>query len=267
MAEKLFEKHAKENSLSAHASSAGLIAFCGDTASDNSQAVMKELGLSLENHRSKKLTLYDLQENDFIVPMTASIASFLSDYCKEKVIAPKKSISDPYGKDIEEYRKCRDEIDAFIKEIIEIIKDTDISPMKKEDVFEISIIEKECFSKPWSKEAIEAELQNETAYFFIAKKLNSICGYIGMHIVIDECYIANIAVSPKWHRNGIGCALLQHAIKTAKNKNASFISLEVRKSNKAAISLYEKFGFTIRGERKNFYCDPCENALIMTKDF
>ena len=138
--------------------------------------------------------------------------------------------------------------------------------MKAEDTEAIAKIERQCFSKPWSKEGIEAELSNDKAHFFTAKKLGSVCGYIGMHIILDECYIANVAVSPKWQKSHIGSALVEKAVSVAENKGCRFVSLEVRKSNRPAISLYEKCGFIPMGERKGFYSDPVEDALIMTKE-
>ena len=88
-----------------------------------------------------------------------------------------------------------------------------------------------------------------------------------MHTVLDECYIANIAVKNKFRRRGIGEAILDSAEKEALSNNCSFISLEVRVSNAPAISLYEKRGYISQGQRKNFYSNPTENALIMTKTF
>ena len=88
-----------------------------------------------------------------------------------------------------------------------------------------------------------------------------------MHTVLDECYIANVAVRNKFRRLGIGASLLGTAEKAALYKNCSFISLEVRVSNTPAINLYEKHGYISQGQRKNFYSNPTENALIMTKTF
>lgn len=143
--------------------------------------------------------------------------------------------------------------------------DVSICKMKHGDVAFIGEIEKECFSCPWSCEAIEAELKNENAHFFCAEKDGCVLGYIGSHIVLDECYIANLAVTASARKCGIGQALIDIATKNALSLNCAFVSLEVRKSNIAAVSLYEKCGFTLCGERKNFYSQPQENALIMTK--
>ncbi len=138
--------------------------------------------------------------------------------------------------------------------------------MTKEDIPFIAELERECFSSPWTEKGLEEELSNENAVFFTAKIDGQLTGYMGMHCVLDECYIANIAVSRASRRKGIGRLLLRYAEKKAEERKCSFISLEVRVSNSAAIALYESEGYIRVGERKNFYSSPTENALIMTKN-
>ena len=139
--------------------------------------------------------------------------------------------------------------------------------MTAEHIPHLAELEKQCFSTPWTRDGILSELTNETARFFVAEFMGETAGYLGMHIVLDECYIANIAVKEKFRRMGIGNALLKKGEERAKEENCAFISLEVRVSNEKAIALYRKRGYNEMGERKNFYSDPVENALIMTKDF
>ena len=266
MAEVTFRRFAEERNLPADVKSAGLFAFTGDDATENAKKAVEEIGLNLSAHRAKKLSVYDVEECDFIVPVTKDLLGGLTGIDKSKIILPQKDISDPYGKDEKAYVECLKEICAFTEKLADTLSEIEIEPMKKEDAKAIAKIEKQCFSKPWSKEGIEAELSNETAHFFVAKKLGNVCGYIGMHIILDECYIANVAVSPKWQKSRIGYALAQKAISVAEEKECRFVSLEVRKSNTPAISLYEKCGFIPMGERKNFYSEPTENALIMTKE-
>lgn len=142
-----------------------------------------------------------------------------------------------------------------------------IKKMTHEDIPFVALIEKECFSSPWSEEGLSAELSNASAEFYVLISEGEICAYMGMHIVLDECYIANVAVKADCRRKGYGLRLVENALKIAREKSCSFITLEVRVSNKSAISLYEKCGFEALGERKNFYSSPTENALIMTKYF
>ena len=135
------------------------------------------------------------------------------------------------------------------------------------DVSAVAEIEKECFSSPWTEQGLLAETENPSAQFFVLEKDKKIAAYMGMHIILDECYIANVAVKGEFRKAGYGQRLVENAIKVSEEKNCAFISLEVRKSNLPAISLYEKCGFESQGERKDFYSAPTENALIMTKYF
>lgn len=142
-----------------------------------------------------------------------------------------------------------------------------IRKMATDDIPFVALIEKECFSSPWSEEGLKNELSNPSAEFYVLESEGHICAYMGMHIVLDECYIANVAVKNSCRRRGYGIALVKNALTAARKKSCSFISLEVRVSNKNAVTLYEKCGFERIGERKNFYSSPKENALIMTKYF
>ena len=128
-------------------------------------------------------------------------------------------------------------------------------------------IENECFSHPWSRQSIESELENKTSVFYTALEGDEVAGYIGMSTVLDEGYIFNVAVSAKHRKKGIGSALIQELVTYGKKNNFCFLTLEVRASNENARSLYSKFGFIKVGERKNYYSDPVENAVLMTKYF
>ena len=141
-----------------------------------------------------------------------------------------------------------------------------IVPMAEKHISGIALLEKECFSEPWSEEGLSSELTNSQARFFVCEEEGEVLGYMGMHIVLDECYIANVAVYPHHRRKGIGEALVKYCTDLAEKENCCFITLEVRKSNLGAIALYEKNGFLTVGERKDFYSHPKENGLIMTKE-
>ena len=130
---------------------------------------------------------------------------------------------------------------------------------------DVYIIETECFSHPWSKQSLEEELNNETSLFLVAKEENEVIGYIGMSIVIDEGYIFNVAVRESYRNKGVATALLNELVTYGKKTYFSFITLEVRENNLPAISLYSKFGFIKAGERKDYYSNPKENAILLTK--
>ena len=139
--------------------------------------------------------------------------------------------------------------------------------MKAEHIPQIALLEKECFSSPWSENALSQELENPNSYFITAIENAEVSGYIGVQEICGEAYITNIAVFEKHRGRGIGRTLLKKACDDAKSRNCDFITLEVRKSNDKAISLYLSEGFEQAGIRKNFYSSPTEDGIIYTKYF
>lgn len=141
-----------------------------------------------------------------------------------------------------------------------------IERMNTVHIPQIAILEKECFSQPWSESALADELKNENSHFLVAV-CDEVMGYIGVQEICGEAYITNVAVFENCRNLGIGRALLRAACVGAKNRNCEFITLEVRESNLPAIALYESEGFEKAGIRKNFYSSPTENGVIYTKYF
>ncbi len=140
-----------------------------------------------------------------------------------------------------------------------------IAPLAREDVPELAKIERECFSDPWSEDALLYEVDNGSAEFLCAKLNGHVAGYIGLHHVLDEGYIANIAVTGAFRRMGVASALLDSILETAGRLGLAFLSLEVRVSNAPAQALYRKYGFAQAGLRRGYYEHPKEDALIMTR--
>lgn len=143
----------------------------------------------------------------------------------------------------------------------------EILRMTKEDVQEVWEVDKQCFASPWSEKSFYDEMSNKLAVYFIARKNGECVGYAGFWNVSGEGGITNVAVLPKYRRLGIGGQLIARMIKAASELNLDLLTLEVRKSNRIAQSLYEKYGFKIIGERKRYYSDNGEDAWIMTKSF
>ena len=143
--------------------------------------------------------------------------------------------------------------------------DFKICIMEKADVPAVAELERECFSSPWSENALLDALESEVSLFLAAKSRTDIVGYIGISVILDEAYVSNIAVTKTVRRRGVGKALLGEAERLCRERGCSFLSLEVRESNLSAVSLYESCGFSVCGKRKNFYTHPREDALIMTK--
>lgn len=140
-----------------------------------------------------------------------------------------------------------------------------IAPMNLETVEAVEGLERECFDNPWSLDSLAEELSNPLAVFRTAQVDGNVVGYAGMHHIIDEGYITNIAVSQRFRRQGIAAALLQELLDYAEENDLAMMTLEVRPSNAAAISLYEAFDFERIGRRKEYYQNPTEDALIMTR--
>ena len=140
-------------------------------------------------------------------------------------------------------------------------------PMTAETIPSIAEIEKMCFSQPWSEAALHEELFNDTACFIAAvTEDGQVAGYAGLHCVLDEGYIANVAVRPEYRRQGVAGELLKAFLRFGQ-ANLAFLTLEVRASNEAAIALYAKYGFREVGRRKNYYDAPREDAILMTLEF
>ncbi|MBQ3258215.1 MAG: ribosomal protein S18-alanine N-acetyltransferase [Oscillospiraceae bacterium] len=128
----------------------------------------------------------------------------------------------------------------------------------------IHAIETECFSEPWSEEAIISQLIGENHVFLVALDGESVVGYVGMMYVLDEGYISNVAVTSAYRRQRIADALIDELMVRAAELELVFVTLEVRESNEPAKALYAKHGFKEVGLRKGYYTKPKENAVLMT---
>lgn len=138
-----------------------------------------------------------------------------------------------------------------------------IRRMEPEDAHEVSCIERQIFSQPWSSQGFLDALTLENTIFLVAESSGKILGYCGMYCAADEGEITNVAVD-ETHRNcGIGKMLVQQLLKEAKEAGIATVILEVRISNKSAIHVYEKMGFIIQGIRKGFYELPKEDGYVM----
>ncbi len=124
-----------------------------------------------------------------------------------------------------------------------------------------------CFAHPWSHDSLARAADDPQSLFWVATENGAVRGYIGMNYVLDEGYIYNIAVDAAYRCRGVGTALLQTLVTHCKKHGFAFVTLEVRESNAPARALYSRFGFIKVGERRNYYTDPTENAVLMTLYF
>lgn len=137
----------------------------------------------------------------------------------------------------------------------------------RSDIDGIYKIETACFSTPWSKEALLDDLEVEDKLYLVAEsEKGKIIGYAGSWLVLDEGQITNIAIHPEYRRAGYGAIMTRKLTQMLRKRGMKHIFLEVRVSNIAAQAMYRRLGFTAVGVRKEFYSDPVEDGLIMTKE-
>ncbi len=265
LAEGLFKKYLADNNINdIEVGSAGVGAFPGDEVSINSVLAAIKYGVDISGHRARNINPEHLATTDMFFCMTDSHKSVLKRHCDESKIAV-LNVPDPYGRTLEIYEECAKQLESKFPQILEMIQNKPVvREMTESDIKEIAHLEKECFSEPWSENSLREELNNETARFYMLRDSASLLGYIGANNICNEVYITNVAVNSKHRGKGYGKALVNHLIKQSELERAFFITLEVRKSNENAISLYEKCGFKNVGERKNFYSKPTEDAIIYT---
>lgn len=142
-----------------------------------------------------------------------------------------------------------------------------IVPMDRSHLKELAALERICFHTPWTEEMLAEELYNDTASYLVAEGENGrVLGYAGLHVILDEGYLDNVAVRPEARRQGVADALIGTFCRFGQ-VHLSFLTLEVRESNLPAIQLYEKHGFFAAGRRKHYYEQPREDAILMTREF
>ena len=134
------------------------------------------------------------------------------------------------------------------------------------DAAQIAQLEKLCFSEPWSERQLLETMEDPKGVLYVAVQDDDgqVLGYAGLHNIVGEGYVDNIAVFPQFRGQGIGEALTRALVEYMRCASLEFLTLEVRAGNLPAISLYEKLGFRQEGRRKNFYRHPTEDARIMT---
>ena len=139
--------------------------------------------------------------------------------------------------------------------------------MNKDHVSQIAQLEAQCFSDPWSEKSIASELENPLSLWLVAEENGQVFGYVGSQTVLDESDMMNVAVDPRFRRQGIARALIETLIAELAKMGSRCLRLEVRVSNENARALYERMGFRQLGLRKNYYHNPKEDALILGKEW
>jgi [ribosomal protein S18]-alanine N-acetyltransferase len=145
----------------------------------------------------------------------------------------------------------------------EISNEIIICPMSAADIEQIMAIERASFPLPWLEQHFLDEINSAVAFPLTAFDHDGrVVGYICPMQVLDEGHILNVAVDPACRGMGVGRLLVQRVMDDCRASGAAFVSLEVRVSNSAAISLYRQLGFAAVGQRKGYY-ENGEDALMM----
>jgi ribosomal-protein-alanine N-acetyltransferase len=138
--------------------------------------------------------------------------------------------------------------------------------MEEKDLVYVLEIENFSFSNPWRLSTFVGEINNypiSIPYVVVFRPDERVIGYIILWFIQEKVQISNFAIHPEFRRLGVGEAVLRYILAKIKREGARKVFLEVRPSNRAALSLYERMGFQILGVRKGYYRSPVEDALIM----
>ncbi len=139
-----------------------------------------------------------------------------------------------------------------------------IIPATLDDLPDLVRLEEACFSAPWTRKMLTAELTgNQFAHFLVARDAGGIIGYLCYWIVFEEVRLMNLAVVDSMRRRGIAAGLVDEALRTGLAHAATRALLEVRASNQAALALYRRFGFVEVSTRRQYYANPIEDAVLM----
>jgi ribosomal-protein-alanine N-acetyltransferase len=138
-----------------------------------------------------------------------------------------------------------------------------IRSMTEDDIPEVIAIETDTFSYPWTGEDFKRAISEPNNRYLTARADGRVAGYCGYWGVAGEGHICNVAVMKEYRGRKIGYHMMVHMIAEAMSRGITSLTLEVRRSNTAAIKLYERLGFISEGIRKDFYIMPREDAVIM----
>ena len=139
-----------------------------------------------------------------------------------------------------------------------------IAPMRTKDLKGVLRIEESVFPQPWSHRLFVEELSQRTSRAYRAAWVGrSLVGFAGQMFIDDESHVNNIAVDPSWQGRGLGAVILADLVRTALDRGARHLTLEVRVGNEPAIALYQRFGMAPVGVRPNYYPETGDDALVM----
>lgn len=138
--------------------------------------------------------------------------------------------------------------------------------MSEADLDAVLVIERDCYSHPWSSRQFLQELENPAASILVCEVANTVVGYACYWLIAGEMQILNLATSSRLRRHGIAAQLLEQAFERCSLLELTSAWLEVRSGNQAAIALYRGYGFELSGTRRAYYRDG-EDAFVMVRTF
>jgi ribosomal-protein-alanine N-acetyltransferase len=116
----------------------------------------------------------------------------------------------------------------------------------------------------WSARDL-AQLEASGVLVWVDVEESHMAGAVASREAGGEAEILNLVVSAGWRRRGIGSRLMEAALEGAKASGAVRVFLEVRESNEGAQAFYSRLGFSQDGLRPNYYRDPPEDALLLSR--
>ena len=130
------------------------------------------------------------------------------------------------------------------------------------DLPQVVAIERRAFPTPWSLAMFVLELSKPSGICLAAFVEEELAGYLVCSRYDTIWHIMNVAVDPDRRRHGIGSTLLSRLFERIDDPDAQY-TLEVRRSNVAALALYDRFRFRAAGVRRRYYADNGEDAVVM----
>lgn len=136
---------------------------------------------------------------------------------------------------------------------------------------EITPIERASYPTPWSVAMFVLELTRVEGIALGARghgpagEPGPLLGYVICSPQGDEWHVMNVSVAPEHRGRGVARALLRelHGVLAGATAGRARLTLEVRPSNEAALSLYASEGYLVAGRRRRYYPDNGEDALVM----
>jgi ribosomal-protein-alanine N-acetyltransferase len=125
-------------------------------------------------------------------------------------------------------------------------------PMQMDDLDHVMAIESVVYSHPWSRGNFSDSL-NAGYSCWVLEEDGEMIGYAVLMLAMDEAHLLNISITRARQQQGLGQALLEYMMAIARSHGAAHMFLEVRISNRPAITLYEKMGFNEMAIRRKYY--------------